>query len=269
MSTLDEMVIRRLHPARRVRATELGASDAVAEPGFHARGVKVHFGGIRAVDGVDLDVEKGEILGVIGPNGAGKTTLVNALTGFQKLTAGSVYLDDRDVTSWPAHIRGRNGIVRTFQAVRLFARMTVRQNLELGGLGVGLSSRDAAQRAEHLIGLAEFGEWADASAKNLPHGVERQAGVLRALATGPQFLMLDEPAAGQDEGGTDQLGLFLQRIRAEMDCGLLLIEHDMRLVMGVCTRVQVLDYGQTICIGSPDEVRRDPRVLEAYLGAGS
>jgi branched-chain amino acid transport system ATP-binding protein len=255
-----------------LRAEAIGAGSARGEGlevKLAAHDLKVHFGGVRAVDGVDLELAQGEVLGLIGPNGAGKTTLVNAITGFQKPTAGSVHLGDRDVTRWPAQARCRQGLIRTFQAVRLFAGISVRENVEVAALGVGLSAGAARERASHLLEIADFGEWASASAANLPHGTARTAGVLRALAADPLFLLMDEPAAGLDEEATDQLGAFVGRIISEMRCGLLLIEHDMRLVMSVCHRVQVLDYGKTICIGQPDEVRRDPRVVEAYLGAAA
>ena len=261
---------QRIDPSLRAEAS--GSSAANAEDfdlRLTARELKVHFGGVRAVDGVDLQLARGEVLGLIGPNGAGKTTLVNAITGFQRLTAGSVQLGDRDVTRWPAQTRCRHGLIRTFQAVRLFSGMSVRENIELAALGVGLSAAAARERASRLLEMAEFGEWAGASAANLPHGTARTAGVLRALAADPLFLLMDEPAAGLDEEATDQLGAFVGRIISELRCGLLLIEHDMRLVMSACHRVQVLDYGQTICIGSPDEVRRDVRVVEAYLGAAA
>jgi ABC-type branched-subunit amino acid transport system ATPase component len=230
-------------------------------------GAQVHFDGVRAVDGVDLELAGGEVLGLIGPNGAGKTTLVNALTGFQDLTSGHLWIDDGEVTAWPAHKRARLGVARTFQGVRTFMRMTVRENIELGAIGCGASRGRAAERAAELIGLASFDAWSDVEARSLPHGVAHLAGVLRALATEPRYLLLDEPAAGLDERDTDGLGAFLRTVRERRDCGILLIEHDVRFVMGICDRVQVLDHGKSIAVGTPAQVVADEQVKRAYLGA--
>ncbi len=230
-------------------------------------GAQVHFEGVRAVDGVDFELSAGEVLGLIGPNGAGKTTLVNALTGFQALTSGEVWIDDAEVTSWPAHKRARRGVARTFQAVRVFKRMTVRENIELGAIGCGLSRGRAAERADELIALADFADWSEIEARSLPHGIAHRAGVLRALAADPTYLLLDEPAAGLDERDTDDLGAFLARVRASRDCGILLIEHDVRFVMEICERVQVLDHGKSIAVGTPTAITADEGVRRAYLGA--
>jgi branched-chain amino acid transport system ATP-binding protein len=236
---------------------------------LRAEGAQVHFSGVRAVDDVDLELSAGEVLGLIGPNGAGKTTLVNALTGFQRLTGGRVLLGDQDVTSWTPSTRARHGVARTFQAVRLFTRLSVRENIEMGAIGTGLSRRKARARTDELMATARFERWGEAEARSLPHGVAHRVGILRALATDPRFLLLDEPAAGLDEAETADLSGFLSRVRERSDCGVLLIEHDVPFVMAICDRVQVLDHGKRIALGTPAEVTTDEAVRRAYLGAES
>jgi branched-chain amino acid transport system ATP-binding protein len=233
---------------------------------LEARDLKVHFGGVRAVDGVDLVLRGGEILGLIGPNGAGKTTLVNALSGFEKPTAGTVLLNGRDVTGWSPHQLARHGLARTFQSVRLFADLTVLENVELGGVGVGMRRLAARRWALELLERLRLEDKAKMYATGLPHGLERRLGIARALGAKPSFLLLDEPAAGLNEQESDELVATLTLIRDDFSCALVVIEHDMRVIMRLCERIQVLDYGKTISIGTPAEVRRDPAVLQAYLG---
>ena len=233
---------------------------------LEARGLKVHFGGVHAVDGVDLVLRKGEILGLIGPNGAGKTTLVNALSGFQKPSAGTVLLNGADVTGWQPARLARKGLARTFQSVRLFPDLSVLENVELGGVGVGMRRTAARRWARELLERLGLADRAHLYGAGLPHGLERRLGIVRALAARPSFLLLDEPAAGLNERESDELVGALTLIRDDFSCALVVIEHDMRLIMRLCERIQVLDYGKTISIGTPDEVRRDPGVLTAYLG---
>jgi ABC-type branched-subunit amino acid transport system ATPase component len=233
---------------------------------LECRGLKVHFEGVKAVDGVDLQLRSGEILGLIGPNGAGKTTLVNTLTGFQRPTAGSVHLDGVEVTGWPPDRLARVGLARTFQAVRLFAGLTVFENVELGAVGVGMTRRQAQRWAWELLERLDLTGMADVQASGVPHGMERRLALVRALATRPRFLLLDEPAAGLNEAESDALVAALAATRDDFTCALMVIEHDMRVIMRLCERIQVLDYGKTISIGTPPEVQRDPAVLTAYLG---
>jgi branched-chain amino acid transport system ATP-binding protein len=233
---------------------------------LEARGLKVHFGGVHAVDGVDLVLSKGEILGLIGPNGAGKTTLVNALSGFQKPTAGTVLMNGRDVTGLSPHRLARRGLARTFQSVRLFPGLTVLENVELGGVGVGMRRPAARKWARELLERLKLDDKTSLYATGLPHGLERRLGIVRALAAKPTFLLLDEPAAGLNEQESDELVGSLTLIRDDFSCALVVIEHDMRLIMRLCERIQVLDYGKTISIGTPMQVRSDPAVLRAYLG---
>jgi branched-chain amino acid transport system ATP-binding protein len=233
---------------------------------LEARGVHVRFAGVHAVAGIDLALSAGEVVGLIGPNGAGKTTLVNVLSGFQRPTEGGVRLDGADVTRWPPHRRGRAGIGRTFQSVRVFAGLTVLENLESASYAAGRSRRAAARDAAELLDLVGLGRVAASRAGALAYGQERRLGIARALAAGPRFLLLDEPAAGLNEQESDELLELLRGLPADRGVALLVIEHDMRLIMRLCDRLHVLDHGRTIATGRPAEVARDPAVLDAYLG---
>jgi branched-chain amino acid transport system ATP-binding protein len=231
-----------------------------------ARDVRVHIRGVKALDGVDLVLRQGELLGLIGPNGAGKTTLVNVLSGFQRATTGKVVLDGHEITGWASAEIARAGLVRTFQDVRLFAGLTVLENVEAAAASGGAARREARALAEELLGRLGLADRRHGPAAGLPHGEERRLGIARALATRPAFLLLDEPAAGLDEAESDELVEALASLRDAFALGLLVIEHDMRLIMNLCGRIQVLDHGRTIAIGTPAEVRSDPAVLTAYLG---
>jgi branched-chain amino acid transport system ATP-binding protein len=249
-----------------------GTSAGGAAPGpgdttcLEARDLAVHFEGVKAVDGVDLVLRRGEILGLIGPNGAGKTTFVNALTGFQRLTAGRVSLDGVDATGWSANRLARAGLTRTFQNVRPFPRLTVMENVEVGAVGTGLGRREARSLARELLARLGLARRAHERASGLPHGEERRLGIVRALASRPRYLLLDEPAAGLNEVEADALVAALGAVRDDFGCGLMVIEHDMRVIMTLCERVQVLDYGRTLAVGAPAEVRQNDAVLTAYLG---
>jgi branched-chain amino acid transport system ATP-binding protein len=233
---------------------------------LEAREVRVHFEGVKALDGIDLVLERGELLGVIGPNGAGKTTLVNTLTGFQRPTSGQVLVGDTDVTGRrPEHL-SKLGVGRTFQGLRMFRRLTVFENVEAAAVGAGLRRRAARERAAELLDRAGLSDRARQYPGSLPLGIERMLGIVRALATEPRFLLLDEPAAGMDESETDELLERIAAIRTDFSCGVLVIEHDMRLIMRLCERIQVLNYGQTLAVGTPEVVRTDPAVIAAYLG---
>jgi branched-chain amino acid transport system ATP-binding protein len=244
---------------------------SAAKSGMHgraleARGVTVRFEGVVALDNVDLKLRTGEILGLIGPNGAGKTTMVNVLTGFQSVTEGTVWLDNQNVTRLSAASRVHLGICRSFQSTRLFEGLSVAENIEVAGLGVGLKPKEARHEAEVLLRSFELESVAPVLARALPHGLQRRVGIVRALACRPTFLLLDEPAAGLDESESDQLMDFIRQTRERTGCGILVIEHDMRVVMSLCESLHVLDFGETIAVGRPDAVRTDPRVVAAYLG---
>jgi branched-chain amino acid transport system ATP-binding protein len=233
-----------------------------------ARDLSVHFSGLKAIDSVDLELGRGEILGLIGPNGAGKTTLVNALTGFQRPTRGRVLLGDEDITDAPAHVLPRLGIVRTFQSGHSFRDLTVLENVEVGAVGIGASRTEAQARAVAALQAADLEHRAGLDASALSHGEERRLQVARAVAMAPAFLLIDEPAAGLNEVETDRLMAAIEKLRTELECGILLIEHDMRVIMGTCDRIHVLDHGRTLAVGAPAEVRANPTVIAAYLGSG-
>ena len=223
---------------------------------------------MRAVDGVDLTLGSEEILGLIGPNGAGKTTLVNVLSGFQRVTSGVVALDGRDITTWPAPAIARAGLVRTFQDVRLFPGLTSFENVEVAALTVAASRARARSIALELLARVRLEHRAGFAAGALPHHEARRLAIARTLATDPSFVLLDEPAAGLTESEADELVGVLNSVRDTLGIALLVIEHDMRVIMGLSERIQVLDHGKTIAMGTPAEVRGDPAVRAAYLGTG-
>jgi branched-chain amino acid transport system ATP-binding protein len=243
-------------------------TDGERRPGetLRASSVSRSFAGVQALRGVTLELHRGEALGLIGPNGAGKSTLVNVLSGFDRPTEGTVELDGRDVTRWPAHRRGRHGLARTFQHSRAFRDLTVRENVEVAALGVGASPRRAAVRADELLELLGLSAYADAPAAALAHGDERRLGVARALATDPRYVLLDEPAAGLPEAETPAFAEVVRSVRDDHGAGVLLIDHNMALIMEVCDRIHVLDQGTTLAEGAPAEIRSNLDVAAAYLG---
>jgi len=245
----------------------MNAVDGTGPAKLIAEGIHVHFEGVRAVDGVDLALQQGKIMGLIGPNGAGKTTFMNAVSGFVSLTGGAVELAGQDVTGWSPQRLVRNGLVRTFQDVATFPQLSVFENVELGALGAGLSRRQARGRAWSLIYELGLRRVARLPASALPHGEERRVGIARAVAVGPKFLLLDEPGAGLDDAESLALAESIAKIRDELGCGVLLVEHDMRIIFRVCERIQVLDYGKSIAVGTPEEIRTSRAVIAAYLGA--
>jgi branched-chain amino acid transport system ATP-binding protein len=245
-----------------------GALNGNGWPGdtLRATAVSRSFAGLDALKDVTFELHRHEVVGLIGPNGAGKTTLVNILSGFDFPTAGTVELEGRDVTHWAPSRRGRAGLARTFQHSRSFRGLSVRENVEVAALGVRATSRNARQRADVLLDLLGLRLRAEAAASALPHGDERKLGVARALASGPRFVLLDEPAAGLPESEVADFAAVVRSIRDDFEAGVLLIDHNMALVMAVCDRIQVLDQGRTLAEGTPAEIRGNIDVTGAYLG---
>jgi branched-chain amino acid transport system ATP-binding protein len=233
-----------------------------------AREITKDFAGLRAVDRVSFVLERGEILGLIGPNGSGKTTIINVVTGLLRITSGKVVANGTDITDWPPYRIARVGLARTFQVVKLFKDFTVRENIEVAAISAtGASGREARAQAEAMLARIGIEHLADVRAGGLPQGEERRVEIARALATNPSYLLLDEPGAGLNDAEVEVFLPTLARVRREVGCGILIVDHDMRLIMGLCDRIHVLNYGRTIAEGTPEQVRREPAVVEAYLGS--
>ena len=241
----------------------------MAAEGLEASGSAVEFAGLRALDGVSLRLEAGEILGLIGPIGSGKTTLVNVLTGQVRPVAGRVLCRGEDITGLAPRRIARKGIARSFQIVRLFRYLTVRENVEAAALAQGASRGSARATAEALLDELGLASRALAFAGTLSYGDERRVELARALAASPRFLLLDEPAAGMNETESEALLALLAGLPAARDLGLLIIDHDMPLILRLCHRLQVLASGRTIAEGAVEAVRRSPAVIEAYLGSAA
>ncbi|QGX97077.1 ABC transporter ATP-binding protein [Roseovarius faecimaris] len=233
---------------------------------LQAQNVSVSFDGLHALSNVNLDIPPAKVSGLIGPNGAGKTTLVNVLTGFQAPTQGTVRHDGQDVSGMPAHKLRRLGVARTFQGGRLFKELSVLDNLEVTGVGLGLSRRAAAARAVEMLDWVGITPLMQLTAGSLPYTDERRVGIARALMLEPKFLLLDEPAAGMSAHEADELSELIGRIVAEIGCGVLLIEHNIGLVLKTCAHIHVLDSGEMIDEGDPAHIKSSEKVLHAYMG---
>jgi sulfate-transporting ATPase len=238
--------------------------------------VSVSFGGIKALSNVSLSVQPGEIVGLIGPNGAGKTTAIDVIAGFVDPDSGTIEFGDQRIESWSAYRRARAGIARTFQGLELFEDLTVLDNLRSAADGAdkfgylsGLVRADEPSLSEAtLVSVREFGleGHLDDVVRELPYGLRRLVGIARAVAADPAVLLLDEPTAGLDERESREVAEILRTIPMRRGIGVLLVEHDMSVILSLCTRVVVLDFGVVIAEGTPDGIRRDPRVVAAYLG---
>ena len=252
------------------------------QPILRAEHLGITFGGLRAVDDFNMTINKGELVGLIGPNGAGKTTVFNLLTGVYKPTDGEFWLGGEKMNGKKTYQVVRAGIARTFQNIRLFKQMTVEENVlvafnesfsyHMGGAifrtpRFWREEREMHQKAIDLLRIFKLEGLAQTQAANLPYGAQRKLEIARALATGMKLLLLDEPAAGMNPTETEDLLECINTIRDRFGIAILLIEHDMSLVMNVCQRIQVLDYGRTIASGLPEEIAHNPRVISAYLGS--
>lgn len=226
----------------------------------------MNFDGVQAVDGVSISVRSGEVVGLIGPNGSGKTTTLNLISGMLRPTTGRVMLGDQDFTRHSMRKRARLGVVRTFQSVRVFGRLTVAENIEAAALGCGQGRRAARELTGEILSELGLEGVAGMAAESSPAGLVRTIGIARALATKPKFLLLDEPAAGQNESEAIELIEAIRGISQQRACGVLLVEHDMSVVMSTCDRLHVLDSGKTVVSGLPEDIRRDPQVVEIYFG---
>jgi branched-chain amino acid transport system ATP-binding protein len=244
----------------------LAASSSIAE--LTAVDVSVNFQGLAAISHVHLTLAREEVLGLIGPNGAGKTTLVNCLTGFQRPSEGRILLGGEDTTGWTPQRFRRAGVARTFQGGRLFKDMTVLENVETTAVALGLSRRAASAHATEILEWLGVADSADRLASVLPYTDERRVAIARALVVAPAFLLLDEPAAGMSDAECDELLGFVAEIPRRYGCGVLLIEHNMRVVMGASSRILVLDGGRAIAEGTPEAIQKEPEVISAYLGEG-
>ncbi len=235
-------------------------------PRLIADRIAVSFAGLRALSDVSLELVSGAVHGLIGPNGAGKTTLVNILTGFQAPTAGNYRLDGERLNGLPPHKVRRGGIARTFQGGRLFKDLTVLENLEVAGLGLGLDRGAAEVLAEEVLEWIGIADLADELAGSLPYTDERRVGIGRALVGRPAFILMDEPAAGMSVHEAEALGRLILRIAEERHCGVLVIEHNIGLVLDICSHITVLDSGEIIEAGDPETIRRSEAVRHAYMG---
>lgn len=248
---------------------------------LEASNISIMFGGLKAVNNFNIKIKENELVGLIGPNGAGKTTIFNILTGIYKPTTGKVFLDGNDITNLPSYKRVEKGITRTFQNIRLFKKMSVLDNVKTAAsrdLRYNVfdsifrtkrfwnSEKAVDEKVEQILEILGLKEYSEELANNLPYGMQRKLEIARALATNPKIILLDEPAAGMNPIETEELMNTISLVRKKFNVTILLIEHDMKLVMGICEWITVLSFGEVIATGTPEEIKNNPEVISAYLG---
>lgn len=224
------------------------------------------FGGVKAVSDVSLEIEKGDVLGLIGPNGAGKSTLINLISGLLAPDNGAIYLSGKNITSRKSYERARLGLARTFQNLRVYPNLTVGQNIEVAEISSQYSERKETKNLDEIIHVFDLSDKADLASDELSYGHLRRLEIVRALALNPLVLLLDEPAAGMNENETQELSNSLRWVQENNSCAIIVIDHDLKFIMGVCDKITVMNMGEVIASGKPNEISNDARVKEAYIG---
>ncbi|PQM56246.1 MAG: ABC transporter ATP-binding protein [Rhodobacteraceae bacterium] len=230
------------------------------------RNISKSFGGVKAVSDVSLEIEKGDVLGLIGPNGAGKSTLINLISGLLAPDNGAIYLSGKNITSRKSYERARLGLARTFQNLRIYPNLTVGQNIEVAEISSQYSERKETKNLDEIIHVFDLSDKADLASDELSYGHLRRLEIVRALALNPLVLLLDEPAAGMNENETQELSNSLRWVQENNSCAIIVIDHDLKFIMGVCDKITVMNMGEVIASGKPNEISNDARVKEAYIG---
>ncbi|MDG2354430.1 MAG: ABC transporter ATP-binding protein [Paracoccaceae bacterium] len=230
------------------------------------RNISKSFGGVKAVSDVSLEIEKGDVLGLIGPNGAGKSTLINLISGLLAPDNGAIYLSGKNITLRKSYERARLGLARTFQNLRIYPNLTVGQNIEVAEISSQYSERKETKNLDEIIHVFDLSDKADLASDELSYGHLRRLEIVRALALNPLVLLLDEPAAGMNENETQELSNSLRWVQENNSCAIIVIDHDLKFIMGVCDKITVMNMGEVIASGKPNEISNDARVKEAYIG---
>ena len=228
--------------------------------------ISKNFGGVKAVSQVSLEIGEGDVLGLIGPNGAGKSTLINLITGLLTPDLGKIFLSDLDITSQKPYQRARLGLARTFQNLRIYPNLSVGQNIEVASISSNYSSRTMNFDLDRIINIFDLDDKIDLASEELSYGHLRRLEIVRALALNPLVLLLDEPAAGMNENETKELSNSLKWVQNNIACAILVIDHDLKFIMGVCDKITVMNMGEVIASGKPNEISNNKRVKEAYIG---